>query len=311
MTDSETLVVSREVRDRNLDRVDVLDKVKALVLLPDGRHATTDLVAQYFEVEVKTLESVILRNRSELESNGYQVVTRDAFETFTLQVSNLSPHTRRLALFDRRSILNVAMLLRDSEVARKIRQYLLDAESAARKSVQPAGLDIGSLDITDPHLAIKLAQMVQHHATIAIEERRQRELAEAQVVELEPRAAQADHQRKAEGEHPIATFCADLQLWAKENHQVKLLHNDVRDFLGDLKLVIRHGPRRNEPYTEATKAGYVRLSKGVFDTNHHGSFETAATRLTEKGWGYAWDRAIRRLADHGSLESSKSIAISD
>jgi restriction system protein len=39
---------------------------------------------------------------------------------------------RSLALFDRRTLLNVAMLLRDSEVARQVRRYLLDTEQAVR-----------------------------------------------------------------------------------------------------------------------------------------------------------------------------------
>lgn len=128
------------------------------------------------------------------------------------------------------------------------------------------------------------------------------------IAELEPRAAQADHQRKAEGAATIATFCTDMQLWARENHGVKLLHDEIRAFLGDIKLVIRSGPRRNEPYAEAVKAGLVRESKGSFGTNTHGDIETISARLTPKGWGHAWDRAVARIADHGSLERSKAVA---
>ncbi|MET8681169.1 hypothetical protein ABZW18_27235 [Streptomyces sp. NPDC004647] len=46
-----------------------------------------------------------------------------------------------LALFTRRAVLNVAMLLRDSEVARRVRTYLLDVEAGARSRqwAPPAG----------------------------------------------------------------------------------------------------------------------------------------------------------------------------
>ncbi|MCM2578555.1 hypothetical protein [Streptomyces meridianus] len=37
-----------------------------------------------------------------------------------------------LTLFTRRAVLNVAMLLRDSDVARRVRTYLLDVEEASR-----------------------------------------------------------------------------------------------------------------------------------------------------------------------------------
>ncbi|WP_244502585.1 hemolysin XhlA family protein [Streptomyces oceani] len=43
--------------------------------------------------------------------------------------ANSYPHRQtRLAVYTRRTVLNVAMLLRDSAVARQVRAYLLDAE---------------------------------------------------------------------------------------------------------------------------------------------------------------------------------------
>jgi len=45
-----------------------------------------------------------------------------------LSVANISNKTRGILLFPRRAILRVGMLLRDSEVAKQVRTYLLDAE---------------------------------------------------------------------------------------------------------------------------------------------------------------------------------------
>ena len=46
------LVESKSLRHGVLGRTNVLDKVTALSLLPDGMHVTTAMVAAYFEVAV-------------------------------------------------------------------------------------------------------------------------------------------------------------------------------------------------------------------------------------------------------------------
>ncbi|MFC8348735.1 restriction endonuclease [Streptomyces sp. NPDC057280] len=114
-----------------LERTDVLDRVKALSLLPDGMHVATAMVAAYFEVTVKTLESLVEDHREELAANGYQVLTGTRLALFK-RASGIQSRSKALALFSRRAVLNVAMLLRDSEVARQVRVYLLDMEYLAR-----------------------------------------------------------------------------------------------------------------------------------------------------------------------------------
>ncbi|WP_282206371.1 hypothetical protein [Kitasatospora fiedleri] len=198
------LLESRTLRSGLCERTEVLDEVKALVLLPDGLYVTTRMVADYFEVGENIIRAVVRRHRQELESNGYTVLKPvDNFEdqsykkyfwqvsgpqeadrqsgeagrpaypaedpedqSFMMklwQVSGAeggegspraeaprwsppvdSPYGRPqgggngVALYSRRAVLNVAMLLRDSEVARRVRGRLLDAvEAAARPVVVP------------------------------------------------------------------------------------------------------------------------------------------------------------------------------
>lgn len=131
------LLESRTLRHSLCGRVEVLDKVKALVLLPDGLHVTTRMVADYFEVGERAVNAVIHRHRAELEASGFAVVHRSA----KVQVSpgcnvQLSPiGGQRLALYPRRAVLNIAMLLRDSEVARSVRRHLLDAAERPRRGI--------------------------------------------------------------------------------------------------------------------------------------------------------------------------------
>ncbi|WP_346779926.1 hypothetical protein [Streptomyces sp. S3(2020)] len=135
MINESALLESKSLRDSVLERTDVLDRVKALSLLPDGMHVTTAMVAAYFEVGLKAIESLVVDHREELVANGYRVLTGTELTSFK-EVSGIQSRSRSLALYPRRAVLNVAMLLRDSEVARQARVYLLDMEYLARTQPQ-------------------------------------------------------------------------------------------------------------------------------------------------------------------------------
>lgn len=140
MTDL-TLTSARADRDALADRTDVLDRVGVLRTLPDDMHVTTEMVAEFYGVPAKTIQTIVLRNADELDGDGYRVATRSAFEeTFSVKVPSSAS---RIALFPRRAVLRIGMLLRDSAVARKVRDYLLDSEQAVRSMpVEPlSGLE--------------------------------------------------------------------------------------------------------------------------------------------------------------------------
>ncbi|MGX1708906.1 hypothetical protein ACWIFI_06205 [Streptomyces albidoflavus] len=129
------LTESRTMRAQTAGRVDVLDKVKALALLPDGVHATTEIVAAYFEVDVEAVKSIVRRHLAELEENGLRKLDGQELREYKLategQGDPLSGRSKSLRLFTRRTILNVGQLLTESDVARQVRTYLLDVEEAA------------------------------------------------------------------------------------------------------------------------------------------------------------------------------------
>ncbi|WP_354641584.1 hypothetical protein [Kitasatospora camelliae] len=86
---------------------EALDRVKPPVLLPDGLHMTARMVADYYEVGVEEVAVLARRHRAELTASG------------------MTPSV--LTLFPRRAVLTVGMLLRGSEVARRVRDDLLEA----------------------------------------------------------------------------------------------------------------------------------------------------------------------------------------
>ncbi|MFH8748153.1 hypothetical protein ACH4GK_20205 [Streptomyces rimosus] len=161
------LLESRAMRDSVIGRVGVLDKVKALELLPDGLHVTTRMVAEYFEVGERVINRLMQRHRTELLENGMHVLRGAdlrSFESDNLSLSKQSyPQGRaHLTLYTRRTILNIAMLLRDSEVARAVRTYLLDAEERGRAGVPrqaESGPSLESLDHRLTHVESSLADI--------------------------------------------------------------------------------------------------------------------------------------------------------
>lgn len=135
------LLESRAMRVEHLGRVDALDRVKALAMLPDGVHNTTDGVARYFGVSTDVIRQLTARHRAELAENGMQVLRGLDLREYQSDNMSLSsggdqsyPQRRSgLTLYTRRTVLNIAMLLRDSEIARRVRTYLLDAEEGWRE----------------------------------------------------------------------------------------------------------------------------------------------------------------------------------
>ena len=65
---------SRALRDSVVGRTEVLDKAKALALLPDGIHVTSKEVANYFAVHRDIIRRLTQRHRDELAENGLQTL---------------------------------------------------------------------------------------------------------------------------------------------------------------------------------------------------------------------------------------------
>lgn len=135
------LLESRALRIEQMGRVDALDKVKSLVMLPDGVHVRTEDVARYFEVSTEVVKKVTQRHRAEMEENGLSLLRGSDLRSFHRDMMSLwdggegesyPQAATRLTLYTRRTVLNVAMLLRDSDIARCVRTYLLDAEQDLR-----------------------------------------------------------------------------------------------------------------------------------------------------------------------------------
>ena len=130
---------ARRDRDALVDRVDVLDKVAVLRTLPGGTFVTSEMVATFYEVPLKTIQSAVLRNREELDSDGVTTLSKAEMElTFNMKAGRAGS----FLLYPRRAVLRIGMLLRDSDVARQVRGYLLDVEVAPRLTQPMTGPEL-------------------------------------------------------------------------------------------------------------------------------------------------------------------------
>lgn len=116
----------KELRERTIDRIDVLDKVGTLLLLPNTEYATTEMVAEYYNVTKEVIRQVKVRNDEELSLDGVRHYKNKEIKEL-INSGNMSqlkiPPTGTL-LFSKRAVLRVGMLLRDSDVANKIKEEL-------------------------------------------------------------------------------------------------------------------------------------------------------------------------------------------
>lgn len=93
-------------------------------MVPMRDFATTEQAAAFYETEVSTVRSVVNYHKDEFTQSGYRAV-RGA----ELRELKASPDfglafkcASQVGVFDRRAILLLGMLLRDSEVAKSVRR---------------------------------------------------------------------------------------------------------------------------------------------------------------------------------------------
>lgn len=120
----ESLTLRKELcTDKNTS---VLEKVGQLVFLPKTHYTTLKNVALFYQVSLKTVETIVHRHSFELKEDGYKIFSKKDLEN--LQDEGLEIPNRGITVFPRRAILRIGMLLRDSLVAKKVRSYLLNIE---------------------------------------------------------------------------------------------------------------------------------------------------------------------------------------
>lgn len=141
---SESMVDNHDLRNELITRTEVLDKVKKLLLIPEMNCMTIRQVADYYEVDIDTINRCCQRNRTEIVGDGVANKTPKVFKdllteqdvqlvqnrtNLVIQIDDntrLEIPNRGIKCFSKRAILRIGMLLRDSKIAQEVRTQLLN-----------------------------------------------------------------------------------------------------------------------------------------------------------------------------------------
>lgn len=132
--------MGKDLTISNIERQNILNNRLALDavaeelsisgMLFDGEYRfTKSMVADYYDVDERTIERYIEKYSSELSHNGYILFKGKKLKEIKLQfahVINVGSKTTQLGLFNFRAFLNIGMLLTESDKAKMVRSQILD-----------------------------------------------------------------------------------------------------------------------------------------------------------------------------------------
>ena len=102
--------------------------VEAILL--DGQYCfTKQMVANFYEVDERTIERYLENYEQELKHNGYFLCKGKLLKEFKLRFGsdiNVATKTTIIGLFNFRAFLNIGMLISESEKAKHVRSLILD-----------------------------------------------------------------------------------------------------------------------------------------------------------------------------------------
>lgn len=159
-----------DLREELIIRVDVLERVKSLLLLPDTEYMTTKMAADYYEVGESRIRQVAKEHFEEIQIDGYKVVKRKEVYCLLGRLTNkiesktgyslvtfndgteLKVGGVGIGIFTKRAVLRVGMLLRDSEIAKEVRTQLLNMVEKVEDEVKIEDI------VSEQELALELGK---------------------------------------------------------------------------------------------------------------------------------------------------------
>ena len=124
----------QNILNNDLAVAEIYDKTGIDGIEWDGKYYfLREAVADFFQVDIRTISRYIEQYNEELTQNGYEVLRGKRLKSFLETASshfakdiNVLSKIRQLAVFDFRAFLNLSMLMVESEQARALRQMMLD-----------------------------------------------------------------------------------------------------------------------------------------------------------------------------------------
>lgn len=233
-----TLPAARAERDQLADRTDVLDKVRAFCQLPTDTHITTELVARFYGVTTDAIRQMVVDHRDELAANGFRVLTGEELR----DLKSLSGSTSRaasIAIFSLRAVLNVGMLLRDSEVAQEVRTRLLDIHQERSEQFRVP-------DLSTPEGVAYMAAMFHDTANKYV-------VVCNRLKEVEPKAVKFDNFLSAAGDYDVNEAAKVIQ-----RADIEIGETRLWETLRMMRWTYKDSKGKPRAYQSAIEKGWLR-----------------------------------------------------
>lgn len=134
-------IMLKQLPDSEVDRRNILNNDYAITAIQDQvgiqgvefdgeLKFTVQQTAQFFEVKPRTVERYIVSSADELKANGYEVLSGVKLERFKADIEltdiHVGKNAPRLGIFNFKALINLGMLLVESEKARLLRSLILN-----------------------------------------------------------------------------------------------------------------------------------------------------------------------------------------
>ena len=156
--EQDNIITNKALRCQLVERFNILETVKKLILLPETEMISLGQIAEYYEVSEQRIKDVYTQNREEIDEDGtkilpknfYTDVLRDKTSVKANQTSVtyifsdgqiVKINNRGLKVFSKRAVLRIGMLLRKSKVAKEVRNQLLNTIEKAAPEVKTADIN--------------------------------------------------------------------------------------------------------------------------------------------------------------------------
>ena len=136
--------MSKDLTNSSVERQNILNNQYALseirkatdiecIEYSNEYYVTKELVAEFFEVDVRTVERYLKKHHEELAQNGYRILRGNSLKEFKLAVKAgeqpdiyVGQKAKNLGVFNFRAFLNIAMVMVESQRAKLLRTAILD-----------------------------------------------------------------------------------------------------------------------------------------------------------------------------------------
>ena len=146
--------IKTKEKDTLITKIEILNQVKPLVLIPKMEVMTTKMIADYFEVEQDAIRKCYQRNKEKFIQDGVikkkpddflilatdNILSSDSITNFPTYVSFkynnyiITISNSGTLCFPKKAIIRMSLLLQESEIAKNIKEQLVDMVDINNKS---------------------------------------------------------------------------------------------------------------------------------------------------------------------------------